>query len=440
MFQYQETSSLGGGYSPTVFIALVIILVAGLTGCAKKNLYVIDLMPAPEVYSDGIVDPFLNLDQNMQPPSYGILYGTDRKPDINGDRWYLNERGFNLRLGHAKTELGLGKYTWEEARRISLLKNRTHKYPVKVTEVNEIGILDRSFTVFTPPELIPNDPKRAAREFAEKVNEKLATSNKKDVYIYVHGFKVVFNNPLLVATELWHFLGYDGVFIAFAWPSTPANLAYASDLETTALSSHNLRIFTEFLADETNAENIHLIGYSAGTRVVINALAQGAFIHHKEDKATIQRQRRIGRVILVGSDLDRQLFGAYLVEGLLKVPKSLAIYVSGRDKALGISRWLFRRERLGQMWIGPLDPRLIEYLNNTPQLRVIDVTAVEGSTEGNGHAYFRTSPWVSSDILMALMFDLEPEERGLVRSPERPIWTFPDDYIQRLRAVLLKRQ
>jgi esterase/lipase superfamily enzyme len=397
-------------------------------------------MPAPEVYSDGIVDPFSNLDQNMQTPSYGILYGTDRKPDINGDRFYLNERGFNLRVGHARTELGSGEYTWEETRRISLLKNRTDKYPIRVTGVNEIGILERSFTVFTPPEMIPNDPKRAAREFAEKINEKLATSNKKDIYIYVHGFKVVFNNPLLVATELWHFLGYDGVFIAFAWPSTPANLAYASDLETTALSSHNLLIFTEFLANETNAEHIHIIGYSAGTRVVINALVQAAFIHHGEDKAAIQRQRRIGRVVLVGSDLDRQLFGAYLIEGLLKVPKSLAVYVSGRDKALGISRWLFRRERLGQMWTGPLDPRLIEYLNNTPELRVIDVTAVEGSTDGNGHVYFRTSPWVSSDILMALMYDLEPEERGLVRSPDRPIWTFPDDYIQRLRAVLLKRQ
>jgi esterase/lipase superfamily enzyme len=440
MFRYQETFSLGGGYSPKVFIALVIILAAGLTACAKKNLYVIDLMPAPEVYSDGIVDPFLNLDQNIQTPSYGILYGTDRKPDTNGDRFYLNERGFNLRLGHAKTELGSGEYTWEEARRISLLKNRTERYPVKVTEVNEIGILDRTFSVFTPRELIPDDPKSAAAEFARRVNEKLAISNKKDVYIYVHGFKVVFNNPLLVATELWHFLGYDGVLIAFAWPSTPATLAYASDLETTVLSSHNLRVFTEFLADETNAENIHLIGYSAGTRVVITALAQAAFIHHGEDKAAIQRQRRIGRVILVGSDLDRQLFGAYLVEGLLKVPKSLAIYVSGKDKALGMSRWLFGRERLGQMWTGPLNPRVIEYLNNTPELHVIDVTAVEGSTEGNGHAYFRTSPWVSSDILVALMYDLEPDERGLVRPTDRPIWTFPDDYIQRLRAVLLKRQ
>ena len=36
--------------------------------------------------------------------------------------------------------------SWEEARRMSLLKNRTDKYPLKVVEVEELGILDKSMT------------------------------------------------------------------------------------------------------------------------------------------------------------------------------------------------------------------------------------------------------------------------------------------------------
>jgi esterase/lipase superfamily enzyme len=440
MSRNQKAFSFFEGYRFAFLIFLNILFVFSATACTQKNRYSINLMPAPDVYAENIVDPFSRLDLQMQAPYYGILYATDRMPADKEDTFYLNKRGFLLWLGIAKTELGSGEYTWEEARRISLLKNRTDKYPLKVTEVEEIGILDRSFTVFTPSELIPDDPNSATRRFAQKINEKLATSNKKDVYIYVHGYKVVFNNPVLVSAELWHFLGYDGVFIAFAWPSTPETLAYASDLETAALSSHNLRILIEFLADETDAEQIHIIGYSAGTRVVISALAQMAFIHHDKDKAAIQRQQRIGRVILTGSDLDRQLFGAYLVEGLLNVPKSLTIYVSGKDRALGMSRWFFRRDRLGQMWTEHLNPRLTQYLKNTPELCVIDVTAVEGSAKGNGHAYFRDSPWVSSDVLMSLMYDLDPSERGLVRSPNRQIWTFPEDYIHQLRANLLKRR
>lgn len=412
-------------------------MIFGLTSCTTQNPYIIDLMPAPDVYEDGVVDPFLNLDKSADIPSFGILYATDRMPASGKDHFYENERGFNVRLGIATTELGTGEYTWDELRRISLLKSRSEKYPVKVTDIEEFGILDRSIRMFTPPELIPEDPKKAAKEFARRVNDKLAISKNKHIYVYVHGYKVGFNNPILVASELWHFLGYDGVFIAYAWPSTPKTLAYASDLETAALSAHNLRVFLEYLADETNVKKIHLIGYSAGTRVVITALAQAAFIHYNDDKSTTQHRRKIGRVVLVGSDFDRGLYGAYLTEGLLKVPESMAIYLSDTDKALGISRRIFRRKRLGQTLQDSLRPAVITYLNSTPNLHMIDVTSVEGTTKDKGHGYFRSSPWVSSDILVALLRDLEPEERGLVRSQDNPIWTFPDDYIQRLRAMLL---
>jgi len=245
--------------------------------------------------------------------------------------------------------MGEGQYTWEEARRISLLKNRADNYPLKVTSVEEIGILDRSFSIFTQPEMIPADPKAASKRFAELINAKLAISKKKDVYIYVHGYKVVFSNPILVATELWHYLAYDGVFIAFAWPSTPERLAYAADLETTELSAYNLRKLLEFLAEDTKAERIHILGYSAGTRIVIDALSQLSLIYRHDSQTEIRRRCRIGRIILVGSDYDRQLFGELLTEGILKIPERMTIYVSRKDKALDISRWLFRRDRLGQI-------------------------------------------------------------------------------------------
>ena len=209
--------------------------------------------------------------------------------------------------------------------------------------------MDRSITVFTPPDLITKELYRPAERFAELVNEKLKQSQRKDIYIYVHGYKVVFENPILVATELWHFLGYDGVFIAYAWPSTPKTLAYVSDAETAALSSHFLQIFLQYLSEETDAENIHIVGYSAGTRVVITALAQLAMLHTEQDKATIQRKLKIGHVILTASDFDRQLFGIQIDKGLLKIPKTLTVYVSESDSALGFSKWLFGRDRLGQM-------------------------------------------------------------------------------------------
>ena len=158
--------------------------------------------------------------------------------------------------------------TWEEARRVSLLKNRTDDYPLGVENVEETGVLEDSLTLFDSPEVKAEVGKEGAgRRFAEHINRKLAESRRKDIYIYVHGYKVIFENPVLVATELWHFLGYEGAFIA----------------------------------------------------------------------------------------------------------------------------------------------------------------------------YFRKSPWVSSDILMSLMYDLSPEERGLVRGEREFAWRFPADYISRLRSSLAKR-
>jgi esterase/lipase superfamily enzyme len=426
-----------GRISELVFLFLLLVI---LSSCAKSPLNQIDLMPAPDVYDSGAINPFTDTSPIDLIPYDGILYATDRQPATDEDKedFYQNERGFVLRLGVGKTALGKTDITWEEARRISLLKNRPNSYPIKITDVQELGILDKSYTIFTTPgELGPED-RIPAKRFAEKINKKLSQSTRKDIYIYVHGYKVVFENPLLVATELWHFLGYDGVFIAYAWPSTPKRLAYASDLETAALSSHNLSILLKYLAENTDAENLHLVGYSAGTRVVINALMQLAGSGSEKSAQELQKRLRIGHVILTGSDFDRQLFGAYVANGLLKVSLSFTVYLSETDKALGVSKWVFKRERLGQMWGDRnLSPQVLKFLRRTTNFHLIDISEAEDSDAGNGHAYFRQSPWVSSDILTTLMYDLSPEKRGLTRTDEWPIWAFPSDYITQLTSILI---
>jgi len=80
---------------------------------------------------------------------------------------------------------------------------------------------------------------------------------------------------------------------------------------------------------------------------------------------------------------------------------------------------------------------VVEYLRKYRELIFIDVTNAQSAAGGNGHAYFRKSPWVSSDVLMTLMHNRQPNERGLVQSTDILAWTFPPDYIQVLRAALI---
>ncbi len=412
-----------------------------VSACAGNKPYTIELMPSPDVYEDGAIDPFRDTGSVKVLPYNRILYATDRRPADESDKslFYRNERGGVLRLGVARVKLARANITWEEARRISLAKNRSGKYPIRVSGVDEYGILDRSAASLAIPEQLGKDPHAAARAFADAINNKLDNSKRKDIYVYTHGYKVIFENPVLVANELWHFLGYDGVFIAYAWPSTPSRWAYLRDIETAVGYARNLRIFLEYLAQETDAERIHVLGYSAGTQLVARTLEQMALINHERDAEEIHTDLKIDQVILVGSDMDREVFGAYLADGLLKVPQHLSIYISEKDKALSLSRFLTRRERLGQMWLEEKNPAVAEYLyQNEADISIINVTEASQATAGNGHGYFRRSPWASSDILITLAYGLSPMERGLVRGEDSPLWSFPADYIERLRAAIIK--
>jgi|GEM_PF-6487323 len=62
-----------------------------------------------------------------------------------------------------------------------------------------------------------------------------------------------------------------------------------------------------------------------------------------------------------------------------------------------------------------------------------------GSTTGNGHGYLRDSPWVSSVLLGILAYDMGAARRGLEKEENLLVWTFPPDYIQRLRNALAEK-
>ena len=427
--------------------ATCLLVALVLAGCAGMPIDQVNLMPAPDVYGDGMLNPLPEHDPYESIPYNGILYATDREPATPADpeKYYQNDRGHVLRVGVARVSLGTKAFEWEKARVVSMLKSRTEKYPIKVENVDEWGVLASTVPYWVNVEAISDDnpPPDATQRFAEAINAQLARSKNKHVYIYVHGYKVVYENPVLVSAELWHFLGYDGAFIAYAWPSTPSKFAYIKDSDTSSGFSRNFRLLLESIADNTDAEQIHVLGYSNGTRLVTRAMEQLALIHQGRTAEEIYEELRIRNVILVGSDLDRGVFASYVADGLLNISKHLTVYMSQHDKALGFSRRLTRRERLGQLWGGKggeMVPATRQALKDfKDQISFINVSDAEGAGTGNGHGYFRSSPWASSDVLMTLAYNLTPDERGLVEQDDLPIYTFPPDYIARLWSAIEKK-
>lgn len=434
---------------PKVTVAVMTVLGTALfmlAGCSSLPIDQVNLMPAPDVYGNGLLNPLPEKNPFLKIPYKGILYATDRRPadESEPERYYANDRGMFVRLGVAKIELGKKEFSWDIARNVSMLTSRTDDFPIKIASAEEWGVLGSTVPYWIDINLMYPDvpPPDATGPFVGAINNQLALSEKKHVYIYIHGYKVVYENPVLIASELWHFMGYNGVFIAYAWPSTPSTFAYIKDSDTSAGYARNLRLLLETIAEQTDVEQIHLIGYSNGTRLVARALEQLSLINQEKTAEEIYEKLHIHNVILVGSDLDRGVFTSYLSDGLLNVSKHMTIYMSETDKALGVSHFLTRRQRVGQMFGGtggemtPWGRKAMRQYKD--QISLVNVTSAEGADSHNGHGYFRGSPWVSSDILMTLYYGLSPKERGLVGDKDLPIYTFPSNFIQRLWSAIKK--
>ena len=423
-------------------IRVVAVLAFGLVlqACAGKAPPTLALMPAPDAFDIGAFDRAADDRPVGDVPDGGILYATGRQKSAGnapGD-FYTTERSLAVHLGEARVSVSNPAITWRQAREMALLKSRSKDYPIEVSGVTEYGVLNRSVTPYVDPGQQSVSPNEATGRFAAEVNRRLERTRQKDVYIYVHGYKVAFDNPVLVAAEMWHFMGYEGVFVSYSWPSTPEATAYVGDVDTAMGMARNLRELVRMLETETTAERIHIIGYSAGTRLVARSLEQMALLNRGQRTAGETYGSKLENVFLISSDVDRSVFGAYLADGVLDVSRHLIIYASKQDQALQISEKITGHERLGEALPPDKVPVPLANLlkNRQDRISYIDVSAAPDISAGNGHGYFRGSPWVSSDLMVKLMYRLQPEVRGLVRDPKTGILSFPADYDQRLKSAL----
>lgn len=421
---------------PENIFYLVIAVLLNL-GCTSLPIQEILMMPTPEIELVGAMD---RLNTKKSTPYDGMLYVTNREPDQRklSKSFYSNKRSGRMRAGLGRVTYSPKNNQSHSLKNFSFGKDRTEQYPLRVESIDEFGVLAdiKPFGFFHDPRELDNE-QLADSKFTNLINDKLEVSIHKDIYIYVHGFKVVFERPLLVASEFWHHMGYDGVFISYSWPSTPKKLAYFKDVETAHLSGHNLRLLIEYLATETDVGNIHIIGFSAGSRVVMTAMHELALTRQHQTQANIQRDLRIQNLILIGSDYDPQRFAAAVTDGILDLPRHTSIYISETDAALGMSRFVLGESRLGQMIRSDsLSPTVRNWLETADNISFIDATSAEKSNTGNGHAYFRNSPWVSSDLLLTLLSELTPAERGLELKSGDYVWSFPNDYTERLRNTV----
>lgn len=415
----------------------LILMPLWLAACGEAVYDTIELMPPPAVYVAGEVDPFPKVTEQTYADQSVLFYATDRRPATEEDAgaYYSNERGFFLRAGSVAVRADPPFTGWDEVRAASLTEQQGKRRVLRMAGVNEYGVLPITESSFVPDDSEEAERDRAGRAFSAAIDKKLASSPQKDIFIYVHGYNVDFDYPVLSSKELQHYMGYRGAFVTYAWPATPNRLAYFKDLETADATRKNLRELIMFLSRNTRVENIHVIGYSAGSRLAFEAVYDLTLLYPPGESGG----PKMGQLILIGSDLDRSYFVQALDDGVIEQMESVTVYMSSTDAALRMSSLALGQDRLGQVFLSDEDKTSQEIerrLRDTPKLNLIDVSDAKGSSFGNGHSYFRSSPWASSDMFVSLIYGLNAEQRGLQRSANSAVWEFPSDYPDRIvRAV-----
>jgi len=176
-----------------------------------------------------------------------------------------------------------------------------------------------------------------------------AAAVKRDgrILLYVHGFKETFFTSARDSAQISRLSGLDIPVVHYSWPSQGEFLKYAADETNMYYNERQFRSFLAKLAQQPWTKEIILVAHSLGGRLVIPAIE---FVDRNSSNAD---SSNISNIILASPDIDRQDFERDIVETVLTMrrvnnDRRITVYVSAKDRALGLSYNFHGYPRLGR--------------------------------------------------------------------------------------------
>jgi esterase/lipase superfamily enzyme len=386
-------------------------LVALLAGCATVEPH---MMPTPAVLKDPRMDFTATFRPTLRSTRLPVFYATTRAPGTEGH--YVNAAGEGMTLGTAEVRLGEPGWTWEQlvdSDRASTVNKLRSGAVEKVEEAGKAG-----------------EP-QAERRFLAAIDAQLASSKNQELVLYVHGYRVTFDEVAVQMGSFAHYLAH-GAVVTFQWPTGLNFWNYLTDCPRAERYIPDIERLVALIA-RSRAQKINVLAYSCGSPLLAAALANLRKRHPAESHAQLTKRYRLGNVIFVASDVDLKTFAHEHVPPILDLAEQLLVYASRNDKALGFSSLIAGASRLGKPDVADLSPREMERLAALdPRFFTIDVSDVRGAHEMGGmagHGYWYANDWISTDITLSLRHPIPPAKRCLSRLPgSQRAWRFPDDY------------
>ena len=123
--------------------------------------------------------------------------------------------------------------------------------------------------------------------------------------------------------------------------------------------------------------------------------------------------------------------------------QQVTVAVNMNDSALRLSQLVNRASRAGRPEMGNSVPRRRGGCLRPRRISGLEILWVRPENipdlSRRSHTFWYDDPWVSSDVLITLLYHLPPGERGLASdraASGAEYWTFTPDYPDRLAAVM----
>ena len=401
----------------------VLLLVGLLFGCAAGERYW-TMFPAPILMKDPRLDFTRFVAPENRDTDVRVFYATTRAPAPEGyPERYSRSRGDAVRLGLAHVQLGEPGWSFADLVESDRNSRIDALRPARVTSVEEFGVLGSD----------------ADRAFIDGIDRQVQTSRTGEAVIYVPGYRVTFDQVMVLMGSWAHYLGRSSSVVAFSWPTGTSVWNYLVDCPRARAFVPDIARLVELVAERSQARRINLIAFSCGSPLLAEALVELRNRHPAEDHAALQRRYRIANAIFVAADIDLQTFARSHLPALNDIARRTEVYVSENDGALKFASLLSRASRLGRPSFDELTRDELETLSSNDRLVGIDVADVYGAHElagMRGHGYWVANEKISSDVLLSMIYPFDPAWRGLVHAPDRSMWTFPDDYPERVGAAV----
>lgn len=188
-----RAASPSGLRAGTVWLAAALLAPAVLaTGCASVEQHIV---PAPAVLKDPRLDFAAQVPEALRSSVVPVFFATTRAKSDAAEH-YADRDGGGVTFGVARVQLGEAGTSWAALQASHRASRVDVPRPGAVIAVEDLGRATRG-----------SDDAETERRFVAAIDAQLALSPSKQLIVYVHGYRVSFDEVAVQMGSFSHYLG-----------------------------------------------------------------------------------------------------------------------------------------------------------------------------------------------------------------------------------------